>query len=113
MLYSGIGFVDSCKSGMGWYLDEFVPYNGLILVETKFNAMEPSGMGHLKMFVEWNTKSSLGWTFTDIARCFVEGLVRMVSGVSPWLLLGAPLPIPYTTCTHKMQCYSMDIHFSN
>jgi hypothetical protein len=86
--------------------------SGLILVETKSNAMGPSGMGHLKMFVKWNTKSSLGWTFTNIVGRFVEGPARMASSVSLWLLLSVLPPIPYTTCTHKMQWYLMHIHFS-
>jgi hypothetical protein len=80
-------------------------------VETKFNAMELSGMGHFKMFIKWNIKSNLGWKFIDIVVRFVEHFARMVSSVSPWLLLGAFPPVPDTTCTHKMQCYLMHIFF--
>jgi hypothetical protein len=86
---------------------------GLILVEIKTNAMEPSGMGHLIMSIEWNIKLNLGWTLINIIGRFVEGLARMASSVSLWLLLGALPLVPYTTCTHKMQCYSMHIHVSN
>jgi hypothetical protein len=72
-------------------------FSGLILVETKFNVMEPGGMGHFKMSIEWNTKSSLGWTLTNIVGCFVESPTKMASSLFSWLLSSAPPLVPYTT----------------